>query len=52
MISIAETKLYNLAETGGASTGFVSFGERLRGAVEMAAEAFSRDGGLAGLPPA
>jgi replicative DNA helicase len=30
MISIAETKLYNLAETGGPSTGFVAFGEALR----------------------
>ena len=49
MIATAETKLYNLAETGGPSTGFVSFGDALRGAVEMAAEAFSRDGALAGL---
>ena len=49
MIGAAELKLYNLAETGGPSTGFVSFGEALRGAVEMAAEAFSRDGGLAGI---
>jgi replicative DNA helicase len=49
LISVAEQKLYNLAETGGPSTGFVSFGDALRGAVEMAAEAYSRDGGLAGI---
>jgi replicative DNA helicase len=49
MIGAAELKLYNLAETGGTSTGFVSFGDALRGAVEMAAEAFGRDGRLAGI---
>ncbi len=48
-IELAEQQLYNLAETGGASTGFVTFGDALHGAVEMAAEAFSRDGGLAGV---
>lgn len=49
MIGAAEQKLYNLAETGSASTGFVGFGDALRGAVEMAAEAFGRDGKLAGI---
>jgi replicative DNA helicase len=48
-IETAEQQLYNLAETGGASTGFVTFADALHGAVEMAAEAFSRDGGLAGV---
>ena len=36
-------------ELGGVSQGFVSFAEALHGAVTMAAEAHSRDGGLAGL---
>ena len=45
----AEQQLYALAETGTSSTGFMPFAEALRGAVEMAAEAYSRDGGLAGL---
>jgi replicative DNA helicase len=48
-IESAEQQLYNLAETGGTSTGFVPFSDALQGAVEMAAEAFSRDGGLAGV---
>ena len=48
-IEAAESQLYNLAETGGTSTGFVNFATALQGAVEMAAEAFSRDGGLAGV---
>jgi replicative DNA helicase len=48
-IEQAEQQLYSLAETGGPSTGFVDFGHALQGAVEMAAEAFSRDGGLAGI---
>jgi replicative DNA helicase len=48
-IEVAEQKLYSLAETGAPSTGFVDFGQALKGAVEMAAEAYSRDGGLAGL---
>ena len=48
-IEAAEQQLYTLAETGGSSTGMIPFGDALRGAVEMAAEAFSRDGGLAGV---
>ena len=48
-IEAAEQQLYSLAEAGGASTGFVALNEALRGAVNMAAEAFGRDGGLAGL---
>ena len=48
-IESAEQQLYGLAETGQASTGFVAFADALHGAVEMTAEAYSRDGGLAGV---
>jgi replicative DNA helicase len=48
-IEQAEQQLYALAETGGVSQGFVSFQDALQGAVTLAAEAHSRDGGLAGL---
>ena len=48
-IESAEQQLYTLAETGSPSTGFVPFVQALRGAVDMAAEAFGRDGGLAGV---
>jgi replicative DNA helicase len=48
-IEQAEQRLYALAETGSSSTGFVPLTDALRGAVDMAAEAYSRDGGLAGL---
>jgi replicative DNA helicase len=47
-IEKAEQQLFSLAETGGTSQGFVSFADALHGAVEMAAEAFQRDGNLAG----
>ncbi|MDB5462259.1 MAG: replicative helicase, partial [Phenylobacterium sp.] len=48
-IEAAEQQLFTLAETGGVSQGFVTFADALHGAVTMAAEAHSRDGGLAGL---
>jgi replicative DNA helicase len=48
-IEHAEAQLYTLAENGTASTGFVNFSDALRGAIEMAAEAYDRDGGLAGM---
>jgi replicative DNA helicase len=48
-IEVAEQSLYTLAETGQSSTGFVSFADALHGAVDMAAEAYSRDGGLSGV---
>src|SRR6185312_4529039 len=48
-IEFAEQSLYTLAETGQSSTGFVSFADALHGAVDMAAEAYSRDGGLSGI---
>jgi len=48
-IEQAEQQLFELAESGGVTQGFVSFADALQGAVAMAAEAHSRDGGLAGL---
>jgi replicative DNA helicase len=48
-IESAEQQLYALAETGVATSGFKTFEEALHGAVEMVAEAFSRDGALAGV---
>ena len=48
-IESAEQKLYTLAESGTSSTGFIPFADALTGAVQMAAEAYSRDGGLAGV---
>ncbi len=48
-IEAAERQLYELAETGGVSSGFVDFSNSLAGAVAMAAEAFGREGGLSGL---
>src|SRR4051812_6843597 len=48
-IEQAEQQLFSLAETGGVSQGFVTFADALHGAVAMAAEAHSRDGGLAGV---
>lgn len=48
-IEVAEQSLYTLAETGKPSSGFVSFSQALAGAVQMAGEAYQRDGKLAGL---
>lgn len=48
-IEAAEAQLYALAESGTTSQGFVPFAEALHGAVTMAAEAHSREGGLAGV---
>ncbi|MBO9501570.1 replicative DNA helicase [Brevundimonas sp. A19_0] len=48
-IESAEQSLYTLAETGKPSSGFVSFSTALAGAVQMAGEAYQRDGKLAGL---
>ncbi len=48
-IEEVERRLFELAETGRFDGGFGSFGEALREAVEMAAAAFERDGGLSGL---
>lgn len=48
-IEQAELTLYSLAESGGTSSGFVSFSHALAGAVQMAGEAYQREGKLAGL---
>ena len=48
-IEAAEQQLYTLAETGAVSSGLIGFADALSGAVEMAAEAYNRDGGLSGL---
>jgi replicative DNA helicase len=48
-IEAAELKLYSLAETGAASLGLIEFDDALSEALEMAAQAYGRDGGLSGL---
>jgi replicative DNA helicase len=48
-IEAAEQQLYLLAETGSVSSGFVGFSDALAGAVDLAQQAYNRDGGLAGL---
>ena len=48
-ISEAEQALYEVAESGRSSTGFQSFLTALTTAVNVAAAAYRRDGGLAGL---
>ena len=48
MIEETEAKLFQLGEHK-AKQGFVTFADALHGAVSMAAEAHSRDGGIAGL---
>ncbi|MGA0601166.1 replicative DNA helicase [Caulobacter sp. KR2-114] len=48
-IEHAEQKLFSLAEAGTSSTGFHTFDRSLAKAVENAAEAYNRDGGLSGI---
>jgi replicative DNA helicase len=48
-IEAAERGLYELAETGRYDGGFQRFAQALTTAVEMAAHAYQRDGGLSGL---
>jgi replicative DNA helicase len=48
-IQEAESRLYSLAESGKYGKGFVSFGDALVQAVEMAGAAYERDGGLSGI---
>jgi len=48
-IEDVERSLFELAETGRFDSGFGSFGDALAEAVDMAAAAFERDGGLSGL---
>ena len=48
-IEAAEQQLYTLAETGSSSSGLLAFDVALTHAIEMAAEAYNRDGGLSGV---
>ncbi|HEV2366245.1 MAG TPA: replicative DNA helicase [Caulobacteraceae bacterium] len=48
-IEAAEQRLYDLAENGVAAQGMVGFADALAGAVEMAEEAYRRDGGINGV---
>ena len=48
-IEAAEAQLFDLAEKGASSTGFVPFSDAVAGAIGLAEEAFHRDGGLAGI---
>lgn len=49
LIQDIEQQLYNLAEEGSASRGFVSFKQALAESVETASAAYEREGGLAGI---
>jgi replicative DNA helicase len=49
-IESAEQYLYDLATSGDYEGGFRSFADSIKGAVEMAAAAYNRDGGLGGVP--
>jgi replicative DNA helicase len=48
-IETAEAQLFELAEKGTSSTGFVPFSDAVNGALQLAEEAFHRDGGLSGV---
>lgn len=48
-IEEAERKLFALAETGSYGGGFQNFSTALKNAVDMAAAAYKRDGGLSGI---
>ena len=48
-IEVAEQRLYDLADKGKYGSGFMSFGDATTDAIEMAARAYERDGGLSGL---
>ena len=48
-IENAEQQLYELAETGKYGSGFEPFSSALTDAIDMAANAYRRDGGLSGL---
>jgi replicative DNA helicase len=48
-IADTETKLFSLAETGKFGQGFLGFNDALRGAIEMANNAYQREGGLSGI---
>jgi len=48
-IESAEQQLYTLAETGTSSSGLIALDTAIVKSLEMAAEAYNRDGGLSGL---
>jgi len=48
-IEDAERRLFELAETGGSNKGFETFDDAMKIALDMAAAAYKRDGGLSGL---
>src|SRR6185503_14378064 len=48
-IEEAETRLFSLAETGKYGQGFLNFNTTLTQAIEMANNAYQRDGGLSGI---
>ena len=48
-IQEAETRLYDLAESGKYGQGFVNFGQALTAAIDLANSAYQRDGQLSGL---
>ena len=48
-IEEAETRLFKLAETGKYGQGFATFHSALTTAIEMAGNAYQRDGGLSGI---
>lgn len=49
LIERAEQELYDLAETGKYGQGFQKFTNALAGAIDMAANAYERSGGLSGI---
>jgi len=49
LIEDAEQQLYSLAETGKYGSGFEAFSTALTDAIDMAASAYSRDGGVSGV---
>lgn len=48
-IEDAEKRLYDIADKGKYGSGFVSFGDALAQTIEMASEAYQRDGHLSGI---
>ena len=48
-IEDAERRLFELAETGSSDAGFHNFGQAMNVALDMAAAAYQRDGGLSGI---
>lgn len=48
LLESSEEMIFNLAEQGGISSGFADFSSAVEGAMQMAASAYKRDGGLSG----